>query len=49
MLPMAAVLATPEPETAPKKPQVAMAAAPRPPGILPRSMLARRMSLGVLP
>ena len=49
ILPMAAAEATPEPETAPKKPQAAIAVAPRPPGNLRSSIFASFINRGVLP
>jgi len=49
ILPIAAALATPDPETAPKNPQAASAVAPSPPGIFRSIMLANRMRRGVLP
>ena len=49
IFPMAAALATPDPDTAPKNPQAARAVAPRPPGIFRSIILANRMRRGVLP
>ena len=46
---MAAALATPDPETAPKNPQAASAVAPSPPGIFRSIILANLMRRGVLP